>query len=191
MYDISVFLKKLKKEGVDSALAYKSGFVPDYLYKFFPLYPFKKQLKEKFNHTLQQQESQKQKKAEETFDAEKQLIDQITNMTQEEIAGITDVEIRESLKRYNTLLNNKLWLSDYYQLNDPFEFCGIKVDKDFYDETNELERLAKNAAELRLSLNRNTVKISCFSDKMSIPLWAHNLIFVFLAAVYGMPESLL
>lgn len=86
----------------------------------------------------------------------------------------SDYAINENEKRFNTLLQNKLWLSNFKNFNDPFEA------KNLYTDIQKLKKHGYNDEYIeRINFTQNLIengyKATSFSSHLNdcIPMWAH------------------
>lgn len=86
----------------------------------------------------------------------------------------SDYAIEENEKRFNTLLENKLWLSDFKNFNDPFEAKNLYTDiallKECGYDDKDIEQIKKTQ-----HLIENSYKATSFSTHLNdcMPMWAH------------------
>jgi len=79
--------------------------------------------------------------------------------------------INKNKKKLDSLRENKLWVSNYRQFNDPFEFKMLALDVDKLSRTNwEIDRL-----EELLGMFKDRTLVTCFSSQIddNMPMWAH------------------
>lgn len=85
----------------------------------------------------------------------------------------------ESMKcqKLLTIVNNQLWLSGWRDFNDPFELQAVYACKELYEMDGgnpELASSAYNAAQVRAILNRESFRITSYSECCdSVPMWAY------------------
>lgn len=77
----------------------------------------------------------------------------------------------ENEKRYSSLEENKIWVSSYSQLNDPFEYKMFTIDK----ERLEVSGYKIEDIEFFFENIRKNILTTCFSGETenNMPLWAH------------------
>ena len=86
----------------------------------------------------------------------------------------SDYSIEENEKRFNTLLENKLWLSDFKKFNDPFEAKNLYTDicklKQWGYDDEDIEKIKATQ-----HLIENSYKATSFSGHLKdcMPMWAH------------------
>lgn len=86
----------------------------------------------------------------------------------------SDYAVAENEKRFNTLSENKLWLSDFKKFNDPFEARNFYTDihklkqSGYDDETIEKIKFTQHLIE-------SSYKATSFSGHLKdcMPMWAH------------------
>lgn len=86
----------------------------------------------------------------------------------------SDYNIKENEKRFTTLSENKLWLSDFGKFNDPFEA------KNFYTDIHKLKQCGyddKDIEQIKKTqyIIENSYKATSFSTHLNdcMPMWAH------------------
>lgn len=86
----------------------------------------------------------------------------------------SDYAVDENNKRFNTLSENKIWLSDFKKFNDPFEA------KNFYTDIEKLKQYGYDdkdieAVKFTQYFIENSYKAASFSTHLSdcMPMWAH------------------
>ncbi len=78
---------------------------------------------------------------------------------------------KENESRFDSLSNNKIWVSSYKRFNDPFEFKMLTLHREMIESSNwEIEFIEKY-----LDAFKDRTLIACFSCVVenNMPLWAH------------------
>jgi len=73
--------------------------------------------------------------------------------------------------KLNSIIENKLWCSNYNYFNDPFEFKMIALDKEKLNEANwDVEYIEKFLDQFK---ERTIVSCFCSEVDNNMPMWAH------------------
>lgn len=82
--------------------------------------------------------------------------------------------IEENKKRFNTLEQNKIWLSSFDKFNDPFEAENMYMD---INKMKELGCSEEYIEQIRVVQNmiKSSYKVASFSSHLNecMPMWAH------------------
>lgn len=80
------------------------------------------------------------------------------------------LETNNDKDRIETLSNNELWFAKADEQNDPYEYCGINIDREQLIERGYDTADIKNFAE-----SLKTPVMCCFTGKCNdnLPMWAH------------------